>query len=199
MKLELMYPTPVAFFDLAKPITAKELKYMESKTFRENQFNVSSEDSYILENLPMKRLKGEILRCVNEYAHDVWRVTDETELRITQSWLNVTREGQAHHRHSHPNSLFSGVLYIKTEPDRDRIVFYNEGHVALKPKYSEYTTWNSGSWWLPVTQGQIVLFPSSLIHSVESVGGGCDRVSLAFNTFPSNVIGDLNELTELKL
>ena len=199
MKLELLYPTPIAFFDLAEPITAKELKYMKSKTLKKNEFNTSSEDSYLLENLPMKRLKAEVLKCVNAYAHDVWRITDKTELRITQSWLNVTREGQAHHKHAHPNSMFSGVLYIKTESERDRIVFYNDNYKTLRPEYVEYKVWNSDSWWFPVTQGQIVLFPSSLVHSVDLVGAGCDRVSLAFNTFPSNVIGEFNGLTELKL
>ena len=47
---------------------------------------------------------------------------------ITQSWLNYTRANQFHHRHEHPNSFVSGVLYINADKATDRINFYNKRH-----------------------------------------------------------------------
>jgi hypothetical protein len=44
---------------------------------------------------------------------DVWHA--EIDPFVTQSWLNWTKPGQWHHKHSHPNSLYSGVLYLDVE------------------------------------------------------------------------------------
>ena len=43
--------------------------------------------------------------------------------------------------------------------------------------------WNSESWWFPVKTGDVILFPSSLIHMVETKQGTNTRISLAFNVF----------------
>ena len=58
--------------------------------------------------------------------------------------------------------------------------------------------YNSDSWWFEVGAGDLMLFPSSLTHMVETVQGE-DRVSLAFNTFPVGYVGDESSLTALHL
>ena len=45
--------------------------------------------------------------------------------------------------------------------------------------------------------GQLVMFPSSTIHQVETKKGTNTRVSLAFNTFYKGIIGSNSNLTEL--
>jgi hypothetical protein len=45
------------------------------------------------------------------------------ELYITQSWLNYTEENQYHHRHEHPNSVVSGVLYFDSDK-KDMIKYF---------------------------------------------------------------------------
>jgi predicted 2-oxoglutarate/Fe(II)-dependent dioxygenase YbiX len=57
---------------------------------------------------------------------------------------------------------------------------------------------NSESWWFEVGAGDLMLFPSSLTHMVETVQGD-ERVSLAFNTFPVGYVGEEESLTALHL
>ena len=197
MNLELLFPTPVAFFDLE--IKEEERSFLLDQKRRPNEGNQSSVENYLLRKPEMERLAAAVEEKVVEYAKEVWKA--EVDPFVTQSWLNWTKPGQYHHKHAHPNSLYSGVLYVDVEDDRDRIYFYQEGYKQIKPTYSEWNRWNSESWWLPIKRDQIVIFPSSLTHMVQTVPGeviGKERVSLAFNTFAKQ-IGDNKSLTELKI
>ena len=199
MNLELLFPTPIAFFDLGFELTEEERTFLLNQERRPNEGNQSSVNNYLLREEPLERVSKRIEECVTEYAQDVWQA--EIDPFVTQSWLNWTKPGQYHHKHSHPNSLYSGVFYVDVEDDRDRIYFYQDGYQQLKPTYKEWNRWNSESWWLPTKQDQIVIFPSSLTHMVETVPGeviGKERVSLAYNTFAKQ-IGDNKSLTELKV
>jgi len=199
MNLELLFPTPVAFFDLGFELSEEERTFLLNQERRPNEGNQSSVNNYLLREPVLHRLSDAIRKCVEEYAQEVRKA--EIDPFVTQSWLNWTKPGQYHHKHSHPNSLYSGVFYLDVEDDRDRIYFYQDGYKQLKPTYKEWNRWNSESWWLPVKRDQIVIFPSGLTHMVETVPGeviGKERVSLAFNTFAKQ-IGDNKSLTELKV
>jgi hypothetical protein len=61
---------------------------------------------------------------------------------------------------------------------------------------------NSQTWSYGVETGDIVLFPSQLVHNVEQVKEHTDRtqrVSLSFNTFLKGRLGDGYNLGELLL
>ncbi len=197
MNLELLFPTPVAFFDLGFELTKKEKEFLVGQERRPNEGNQSSVDTYILQSPELKRLADAVQDSVEKYSKDVWHA--DIEPYVTQSWLNWTKPGQWHHKHAHPNSLYSGVLYVDVQEGRDRITFYNEGYKQMKPHYTEWNRWNSDSWWLPVKNCQIVLFPSSTVHMVETIAGLSvekERISLAFNTFAKQM-GEKFGLTEL--
>ena len=197
MNLELLFPTPVAFFDLGFELTQEERTFLLNQERKPNEGNQSSVNNYLLREKTLERVSKRVEECVTEYAKDVWHA--EIEPFVTQSWLNWTKPGEYHHKHAHPNSLYSGVLYVETEDNRDRIYFYQDGYKQLRPEYKEWNRWNSESWWLPVKQGQIVIFPSGLTHMVQTVPGEViakERLSLAFNTFAKR-IGNNKSLTEL--
>lgn len=197
MNLELLFPTPVAFYDIDRELTKKELDFIAKQDKRPNESNQTSVDKYVLNQSPLAKLKDGIQKCVEEYARDVWKVDKNLGIRITQFWLNWTKAGQWHHKHAHPNLVFSGVFYVNTVENRDRITFYKNEYKQIKPKYDEWNRFNSDSWWLPVKTGQIVLFPSSLVHMVETIGGKEERISLAFNTFLTGKVGNNDHSTEL--
>jgi|TARA_R110000772_G_scaffold157927_1_gene269184 hypothetical protein len=69
----------------------------------------------------------------------------------------------------------------------------------LEVQTKDYNAWNSQTWWLPVEEGALLLFPSSLQHSVPPVEGEKDRISLSFNTFPVGDLGRNVFLNELRV
>ena len=59
--------------------------------------------------------------------------------------------------------------------------------------------YNSASWFTPVEQGDLIIFPSHMTHSVNKSTSQKTRISLSFNTFVSGHWGDRASLTYLKL
>jgi uncharacterized protein (TIGR02466 family) len=193
-----IFPTPVARFQLGREFTAKELSFVGEQPTHNNSGNTTSDDRYVLRHDTMASLKAFADASVAEYLKTIYAPKNEVSLRLTQSWLNYTKPGQFHHKHAHPNSFVSGVLYLKAARERDRIYFYRESYQQIKLSTDNWNLHNSDSWWFEVGAGDLMLFPSSLTHMVETVQGD-ERVSLAFNTFPVGYVGEEKDLTALHL
>ena len=196
-----IFPTPVYFSKLYRELTKEELSFI-NKTKLDVSFNdgnTTSNDNYILNKKEFQNLKSEIDLKVKDYFDKIISSTNNITPYITQSWLNYTETNQFHHKHQHPNSLISGVLYINCNEEFDKIKFFNENYKTIKPEVKEWNIWNSESWWFSVKTGDIILFPSSLAHMVETKKGDNTRISLAFNVFIKGTVGNDKQLTELIL
>jgi uncharacterized protein (TIGR02466 family) len=196
-----LFPTPIFFSSLEREFTPLELKFVDKnkKDTYNNTGNITSNDNYVLNEKPFLNLKNELDLKVKEYFDKIICPSNKVKPYITQSWLNYTKKNQYHHKHQHPNSLVSGVFYINADEKLDKIKFFKEDYQPIKLEIKEYNLFNSQSWWFTVKTGDIVLFPSSLTHMVETKEGDNTRVSLAFNVFVEGKIGDNKDLTELIL
>ncbi len=196
-----IFSTPIYISKLNRELTNKELLFIDKTKLDcdKNEGNITSNDNYILNNKAFKNLKEDLDLRVKDYFDKVISPTDAITPYITQSWLNYTETNQYHHKHSHPNSLVSGVFYINCDEKFDKIKFFNENYKTIKTEVKEWNLWNSLSWWFPVKTGDIILFPSSLTHMVETKEGTNTRISLAFNTFVKGTVGSNKQLTELIL
>lgn len=199
MNLHNLFPTPVGMFDLGREFTEVEKTFILDLPQQPNTGNTTSTDWEVLKRDEMADIKAFCESAVQEYLEAVYAPKNEMHLRITQSWTNYTKPGQFHHKHSHPNSFVSGVFYVQTKNDTDRIYFYNEKHQTIKLPTDKWNVYNSESWWFEAIQGRLILFPSSLTHMVEALKGEHTRVSMSFNTFPVGHIGNDRTLTGLYL
>ena len=196
-----IFPTPIYMSKLGRELNKKELTFVEKSKLdtHNNQGNITSNDNYILNQKIFSSLKEDLYLRVQDYFNKVLSFKDKVTPYITQSWLNYTELNQYHHKHEHPNSLVSGVFYINCHEEFDKIKFFKKGYLMIKPEIKDWNLYNSESWWFPVKTGDIILFPSSLTHMVETKQGDNTRISLAFNVFIKGTIGINKELTELIL
>ena len=199
---ELLFPTPVMFTDIGRDFTKEELAFIDSHgkegMTNRNVGNVTSNNNYVLEEPELSNLKQIVTDAINEYVTKVYKPKYEAKAFVTQSWLNYTKKGEFHHKHEHPNSFISGVLYINTDSTKDKITFHRSGYKQLQLATDQFDVYNSDSWWFNVKTGGIVIFPSNLTHHVEDVIADETRISLAFNTFIKGTLGDNKSLTEFK-
>jgi uncharacterized protein (TIGR02466 family) len=186
---------------LDRELTPLELKFVDKskKDFYKNEGNITSNNTYILNEKPFLNLKKELDLRVKDYFEKVLSYTNLVMPYITQSWLNYTETNQYHHQHTHSNSLVSGVFYINCDKNLDKIKFFKEDYKTIKPEIKDWNIWNSESWWFSVKTGDVILFPSSLTHMVETKKGDNTRISLAFNVFIKGTVGNNKQLTELIL
>jgi uncharacterized protein (TIGR02466 family) len=197
-----IFPTPIYISKLDRELTNKELLFIDKTKLDvyKNEGNTTSNDNYILNHKAFKDLKEDLDLRVKDYFQKVISPTDAITPYITQSWLNYTETNQYHHKHEHPNSLVSGVFYINCDEEFDKIKFYKKDiYSVIKPEIKDWNLYNSETWWFSVKTGDVILFPSSLTHMVETKQGDNTRISLAFNVFIKGTVGNNKSLTELIL
>jgi uncharacterized protein (TIGR02466 family) len=194
-----IFPTPVYIGDLGRQFTEDELRFLDfsEDMYTKNYGNFVSYDKQVLEEDSMQGLKADIITHIESYIADIMDPKFSITPYITQSWLNVTIKNQSHHKHYHLNSLISGVIYIQAE--NDYINFYREPNHILSINPNNYNKFNSLHSTFPVSTGKIVLFPSTMQHSVPVKTDDNKRISLAFNTFVKGMVGEYEQSTELLL
>ena len=200
VKVTGIFPVPIYQTILNREISTEEKNFFNKLERTKNEYNYNSKNNYVLDEEPLSTLKKELFLRVEDYFQKI--ITPKTNVSpyITQSWVNWTKKGEEHHKHAHSNSLFSGVFYIDADEEYDSIKFFKRHtYESLSIEPYEYHLFNSESWTFKVKTGDIILFPSSLGHLVESKIGDNLRTSLSFNTFIKGTIGVDVELTELKL
>ena len=193
-----IFPTPIYISKLDRELTNKELLFIDKTKLDvyKNEGNTTSNDNYILNHKAFKDLKEDLDLRVKDYFQKVISPTDAITPYITQSWLNYTETNQYHHKHEHPNSLVSGVFYINCDEEFDKIKFYKKDiYSVIKPEIKDWNLYNSETWWFSVKTGDVILFPSSLTHMVETKQGDNTRISLAFNVFIKGTVGNNKSLT----
>ena len=205
MEIHDIFPQPVYQSKLERELTKSELNAMDKfrprgplpKTLRYS--TRQSKEHYVLETKELKNLKEDLNKMVVDYFEKVVCTSNSIFPHITQSWLNYTESQQFLHRHCHQNSFVSGVFYPSADKKFDKIKFFREGYERLQLEHEKYNLYNSTSWTFPVETGDVVLFPSHLIHEVSHKKGTNLRVSLAFNVFFKGQLGSNAGLTELVL
>lgn len=102
------------------------------------------------------------------------------KLAIEDSWVNINKTGSYNVQHYHPNATVSAVLYIKTPKNSGEIVFHNPTPQVHYPIQQTKNLFKLKEIIMP-SEGDLLIFPSYLPHSVERNNSTDDRISLAIN------------------
>ena len=206
MEVITVFPTTIGKFKLDRNISDDEMSvaYEEEKESHINAGdNFIGKNSYILESPKLKNLKEFLVKSLNEFFYKLHGAHDESvSLYITQSWFSYTKQNQSHHRHSHENSIISGVFYFNADINLDSINMYTKNflqgdHINIPPK--EVNIYNRECVTLPAETGTLYLFNSKIPHDVSPTHNDNTRISLAFNSFVRGKIGNATNRTQLIL
>ena len=200
MKEELLqlFPTPLLIVPYKESID-EEIKYLKSISYRKQvgNGNFRSDDSYILRDDKFKKIKTFLSNSVDVFTKNV--LQSKQRIVITQCWANRNPPGSKHHEHVHPNSIISGVMYFHMDEKLPPIKFSKERQDGMKLNAEKFNHFNSETFMLPCKSGELILFPSSLKHSVPINQGEEDRISVSFNTFCIDILGSEESLTHLDI
>ena len=166
----------------------QEFKRMESNN---GDF---SNNFQILKNVPVD-LDKTLLRhvriflekglCLNLHKH--WP-------EIVCSWIVRHGKNDFAHNHWHENSHFSCVYYINQE-ENGNIWLENDAksnitYSGFKFEYTDDNSFNCNNYKLDVKSGDLIMFPSCMLHNVEKNIKDTYRYSLAFNVFMKGSFGN---------
>ena len=92
--------------------------------------------------------------------------------RMAESWVTIQKEDSKLKWHKHPNSVVSGILYLKVDDDSSKLVFQNP--TSMTGEVKEITP----------TNGLMLMWPSFLMHgSGATINKSKERIILGFNSF----------------
>lgn len=196
-----IFPVPIYRSKLSRKFTTTELHFVEKMRAecRPNKGNTTSSNSYILNEPSFSILKKEIDLFIEDYFAKIIFPPESISPYITQSWLNYTEINEQHHPHYHQNSYLSGVLYIAADKAHDNITFGHNRYDQINISPTQGNQLNSVVLSFPVETGEIIIFPSSQMHSVAVKKGKNSRISLSFNVFVKGNLGQAQDLNELNL
>jgi uncharacterized protein (TIGR02466 family) len=109
---------------------------------------------------------------------------------IKEMWVNVLDAGGLQAMHNHANSFVSGVVYLTSSHPASQTLFLKSPggtDFAFKNEHANITpTPFNGDRWIspPPSPGDLVLFPSYLMHAVPP-NQGERRITMSFNAIPS--------------
>ena len=129
-----------------------------------------------------KPLVDELFKMVYEVFNEEWL---DGRVKIGNMWANINPPGGYNKPHVHPNSLFSGVYYVKTPPNSGQLVCSDPrpGIQTCMPnrKKGEPPKQLWRDLHLQPKENRAIVFPAWLWHSVQPNKSNENRISVSFN------------------
>lgn len=177
-----LFKVPLFFISLDLDTTAIE-KYCLDYQDKDEGRTLSNVGGYQSNNVEITPLAKEINKYLDVFS-GAYGISDESE--VGNMWININGFKDHNKLHSHPNSLFSGVYYVKTPDKCGNIIFENPSHDIIEhtyysTKFNGYNSFNSTTHWQEAKENTLYVFPSWLKHRVEPNLSNEKRISISFN------------------
>jgi len=126
-----------------------------------------------------KDISKKINTKIEEYVFDY----GVRPLKIHNSWVNIQNKNSVLTKHSHPDSIVSGVIYLKVDSKSSKTYFYSPNVYRTFVDFIKQTEYNIDNYFFTPRTGDLILFPSWLMHgSNEDKNNSAKRISFSFNT-----------------
>jgi len=130
----------------------------------------------------LKSLIEKLNENVKEYSHTL---NLKDNLQLSRLWINVNRFKDSNRLHRHPQSIISGVFYIKTPENCGDLCFEPIDRIEdywMTSDMVAYNQYNSPNFCLHPIENHCILFPSWLNHLVKpNLNETEERISISFN------------------
>ena len=138
---------------------------------------------------PIQQLKEFCWRHLIKFVCDLNGYDDAMRSRLliySDAWFHVTRRGGFFGLHNHPNASWSGVYCVDpgqrgsglltfVNPMLTSTMYLDAANASMRGAFA------SGVRQIDLEPGQLVLFPSWVLHDVKPYDGDGERITVAFN------------------
>lgn len=193
-KFEKLFSTPMMRFEVPDSATLNAALLFEAEKMREEDEGVSksnrggwhSKGNLFERDAPsIQTLRDAAKNAVFQITRKISDKVDPGELRLKLfAWMNANPSGGYNAPHTHPGAHWSGVYYV-SQPEVDEgssgmIEFLDPRNELPHWKILEANAFKSKKKLRPAA-GEMILFPSYLIHWVHPNQSKDSRVTVAFN------------------
>jgi uncharacterized protein (TIGR02466 family) len=127
-----------------------------------------------------------------EEVHHAFAFNPEMRQVITEAWININGRGHFNYSHDHPGSLFSAVYYVKGGTDKGELEFKTpitaHTYTISNEAVGSFNAFTGHAMVIPPVTGDLLIFPSWLLHRVNISRSDEDRISIAFNSKAARIV-----------
>jgi uncharacterized protein (TIGR02466 family) len=188
MHRDLLFPTPVYIADIKHPTLNQNLERdiiawsKQDKGMTRTNIKGWHSTTNMHERPEFKNLVSMLYACQKTiYEQEYY----ESEPVLGNMWANINPPGGMNRAHQHPNSLWSGVYWIKTPKNCGQLKIDDPRSVAsmIRPRQKDIKKpdrlWRE-THYEPIA-GRVIMFPSWLMHAVDPNESNDIRISVSFN------------------
>jgi len=188
MHRELHFPTPIYIADIKHPTLNQELERditawaNKDKGITRTNIRGWHSTTDMHEKPEYQKLVSMLYDCQKTiYDQEHY----ESEPFLGNMWANINPPGGSNRAHQHPNSLWSGVYWIKTPKNCGHLKIDDPRSAAamVRPKQKEGSMPSRlfrETHYEPIA-GRCIMFPSWLMHCVDPNESNDTRISVSFN------------------
>ena len=188
MNRELFFPTAIYIAELQdlnlNPELEKNIIAWSNKDKGLSRTNVDGWHSQTnMNELPEYKKLVDVLyeaqRTIYEQEHL------ESEPYLGNMWANINPPGAMNRAHMHPNSLWSGVYYVKAPKNSGHLKVDDPRSVAAMSRPRQKSGPTPSRLWRETSfepkAGRLIMFPAWLTHCVDPNKSNDNRISVSFN------------------
>ena len=189
MITEYHFPTPVYIQEISNAVELNQ--YLEQKILQWSQQDkgVSKTNAggwHSTTDMNRKEEYNVLIKELFAMQYEIFKKEFLTQKPVLGNmWANINYPGNANRPHLHPNSLFSGVYWIKAPEKSGNLMLY-------EPRPGVHTTMPNrkegklpSELWREIhyqpKAGVAIMFPSWLWHEVKPNQSNDTRISVSFN------------------
>ena len=139
----------------------------------------------------LENLMDWVLECVSDYAENFLGISNRTFVDLN-TWIN-SNKGGTQDPHLHNNSFLSATYYVQLNDTHSGLNFYNprrsaslrKATIDIEPDFQ--TNYTSPYVPLMVEQGDLLIWPSEVMHGYTQPSVDVPRVTMSINFLPEIV------------
>jgi|688.fasta_scaffold630023_2 uncharacterized protein (TIGR02466 family) len=186
MEIKDIFKQPVAIIKLNENLN-ELLKYCLSIKKTQKGRKLSNSGGFQSNNIDLKTSNiSSLIEKINLNSNTFLKKVflSKHNISVINLWININEYKDYNILHEHPNSILSGVFYVKAPENSGSIVFKNDSDIRYYMNYEltdDLNNYNASMWSFPALENNLYLFPSWLKHYVEPNLSNESRVSISFN------------------
>ena len=185
---ELHFPTPIYIADIKHPTLNKDLERDIVAWSKQDKGVVRTNVQGWHSTTDMQE-RPEYKNLVNMLYEAQKTIYDQEHLAsepfLGNMWANINPPGGMNRAHQHPNSLWSGVYYVKAPKNCGHLKIDDPRNSAsmIRPRQKEGPVPSRlyRETHYEAIDGRLIMFPSWLMHCVDPNQSNDIRISVSFN------------------
>ena len=135
------------------------------------------------DNTPKKFAKIFKEFCKKVIINEMGWKYDSNKVKMAVMWSIINKKGSFNIQHNHPNAYLSSAYYVRHPEKSGSIKFFDprEQKNIRYPKIKNYTDISAVITEITPKEGDLLIFPSYLYHSVGENLSEDDRIIVSFN------------------